>query len=97
MTTYYARMLDAETSGESTYAFDGPPDLMRKTADEIVGAFFEHVETKILKAGADLEINGVIKNKERAIVTAIGSLIPEKNDPPLPILLLISANDAPQR
>ncbi len=94
MTTYHARMLDAETTGESTYDFDGPPDLMARTADEIVGVFFDFVDQQILKPGADWEINGVLKNKDRGIVTAIGSLIPELNDPPLPFLLLISAADA---
>jgi hypothetical protein len=93
MTTYYARMLDSATSGEGSYAFEGPGDLMQRTADEIVAVFFEHVENEILKTHADWEINGVMKNRERRIVTAIGSLIPEKNDPPLPFLLLISDQD----
>ena len=90
MATYYARMLDAETNGEGAYSFEGPDDLMRKTADEVVTTFFEYVEKELLQGHADWEINGVVKNKERGIVTAIGSLIPEKNDPPLPFLLLIS-------
>jgi hypothetical protein len=97
MATYYARMLDAETNGEGSYAFEGPSDLMQKTADEIVSLFFDHVEKEVLRTHADWEVNGVMKNKERGIVTAIGSLIPEKNDPPLPFLLLISnqANASP--
>lgn len=90
MATYYARMLAGEGSGEGSYVFDGPPDLMQRTADEIVGVFFDHVERDVLKTAADWEINGVMKNKERKIVTAIGSLIPEKNDAPMPFLLLIS-------
>ncbi len=90
MATYYARMLDAATNGEGAYTFDGPDDLMRKTADEIVSVFFNHVEREVLKTHADWEVNGVMKNKERKIVTAIGSLIPEKDDQPLPFLLLIS-------
>ncbi len=32
-----------------------------------------------------------MKNRDRGVVTAIGSLIPAKNDPPLPFLLMISA------
>lgn len=90
MATYYARMLDAETNGEGSYTFPGPIDLLERPADEIVAVFFEHVEKEVLKANADWEINGVMKNKERGIVTAIDSLIPDKNDPPLPFLLLIS-------
>ncbi len=96
MATYYARMLDAETNGEGAYTFEGPADLMRKTADEVVSTFFDYVEKELLKRHADWEINGVVKNKERGIVTAIGSLIPEKNDPPLPFLLLISDQAAAQ-
>ncbi|MFA5949565.1 MAG: hypothetical protein WC807_04720 [Hyphomicrobium sp.] len=90
MTTFYARMLDAETNGEGAYSFEGPEDLMTKTADEIVAAFFHHVETEVLSRHADWELNGVMKNKERGIVTAIGSLIPDKDDVPMPFLLLIS-------
>jgi hypothetical protein len=91
MTTYHARMLDAETGGEGRYRFDGPPDLMKRTADEIVAVFFEHVEKEVLRRHADWEINGVMKSRERGVVTAIGSLIPDKNDAPLPFLLMISA------
>jgi hypothetical protein len=92
MTTYRARMLDADTGGEGRYQFDGPPDLMSRTADEIVTVFFDHVEKEVLRRHADWEINGVLKNRERGVVTAIGSLIPAKNDPPLPFLLMISAD-----
>jgi hypothetical protein len=90
MAMYYARMLDAETNGEGSYSFEGPDDLMRRTADEVVTTFFDYVEKELLQGHADWEINGVVKNKERGIVTAIGSLIPQKSDPPLPFLLLIS-------
>ncbi len=47
-TTFYARMLDAGAAGEGSYAFEGLFDLMRKTADEIVAAFFNYVEKDIL-------------------------------------------------
>lgn len=90
MATYYARMLDGETSGEGSYVFEGPSDLMSRTADEIVGVFFDHVEKQVLKSHVDWEINGVLKNRERRIVTAMGSLIPAKDDSPMPFLLLIS-------
>lgn len=90
MATYFARMLDAETGGEGRFRFDGPADLMSKTADEIVATFFEHVDKDVLRHHADWEINGVMKNRERRVVTAMGSLIPEKNDPPMPFLLMIA-------
>ena len=90
MAKYYARMLDAATSGEGSYTFDGPADLMARTADEIVGVFFEHVEKQVLGTNVDWEINGVMKNRDRRVVTAMGSLIPQKDDTPMPFLLLIS-------
>ena len=90
MTKYYARMLDGETSGEGQYTFERPADLMRRPADEIVSLFFDHVEKEVLRSNVDWEINGELKNKERRIVTAMGSLIPQKEDPPMPFLLLIS-------
>lgn len=95
MTVYFARMLDAVTNGEGAYRFDGPADLMQKTADEIVAVFFHFVERDLLSTHADWEVNGIMKNKERGVVTAIGSLIPERGDPPLPFLLMISGQNTP--
>lgn len=91
MPTYHARMLDADTGGEGRCRFEAPADLMSRTADEIVAIFFDHVEQQVLGRHADWEINGVMKNRERGVVTAIGSLIPARHDPPLPFLLMISA------
>jgi len=90
MTTYFGRMLDAETGGEGSYQFEGPEDLMQRTADEVVSIFFEQVEPRVLRHHVDWEVNGVFKNRERRIVSAIGSLIPQKDEPALPFLLLIS-------
>lgn len=91
MTTFYARVLDGETGGEGAYTFEGPADLMSRTADEIVSAFFDKVENDILTKHVDWELNGILKNKERGVVTAMGSLISGKNEPPLPFLLMIAA------
>lgn len=90
MAKFFARMMDASTSGEGSYTFEGPADLMQRTADEIVGVFFEHIERTVLSGNVDWEINGALKNRDRRIVTAMGSLIPEKDDPPMPFLLLIT-------
>ncbi len=94
MITYFARIMDAETGSEAGYKFDGPPDLMSRTADEIVGAFFGEVEREVLQDHLDWELNAVMNNRDRRVVTAIGSLIPEKNDPPIPFLLMISDHNS---
>jgi len=91
MTTYYAQMLDAETGGEGSYRFEAAEDLMQQTADEIVTVFFDCVGDAVLKHHADWELNGVMKNHDRDVVAAMGSLIPEKNEPSLPFVLVISS------
>ena len=90
MTTYFARMLDAENGNEASYEFSGPPDLMNLTANDIVGVFFDDVDHTILDDHVDWELNAALKNPERRVVTAVGSLIPKKDTPPIPFLLMIS-------
>jgi hypothetical protein len=90
MIPYFARIMDAETGSEAGYQFNGPVDLMSRTGDEIVNVFFDQVDREVLRDHADWELNGVVNNRERHVVTAIGSLIPKKNDPPIPFLLMIS-------
>lgn len=91
---YTARMLDAKTGGEGHYEFDSTEDLFKLTADEIVTAFFDHIENDILKHSSDWEMNSVMKNRERRVVTAMGSLILDSNEPPLPFLLMIAEHSA---
>jgi hypothetical protein len=94
MTTYFARIMDAQTGSDASYEFNGPPDLMSRTGDEIVSVFFDEVDEEVLRDHIDWELNAVLNNRERRVVTAIGSLIPEKNDPPIPFLLMISDHDS---
>lgn len=93
MATYYARVLAADRDAEGIYQFDGPDNLFDVTADEIVNVFFSHVEQDVLKHHVDWEINGILKNKERHVVTALGSLIPHEGVAPMPFLLMISDRD----
>jgi hypothetical protein len=94
MTTYFARVMDAQTGSEGNYKFDGPPDLMGRTADEIVNMFFDEVNHEVLHGHVDWELNAVMNNRERRVVTAIGSLIPRRDDPPIPFLLMISDHNS---
>lgn len=90
MTTYYARILDAENGNEAGYEFEGPPDLMTRPADDIVGTFFDQADHMILDDHMDWELNGALNNRERRVVTGIGSLVPKKGTPPIPFLIMIS-------
>ncbi|NJL09189.1 MAG: hypothetical protein HC900_13860 [Methylacidiphilales bacterium] len=64
MATYTARMMSADGAGEGHYTFEAEADLMKKTADEIVGVFFAHVEKDVLKQHVDWELNGVEQEQE---------------------------------
>ena len=86
---FHARMLDASTGGEGAYEFEAADDLMQQPADEVVSAFFDYVDKQLLVPGANWELNSALKNRERRVVTAMGSLIPSQNDAPMPFLLMI--------
>jgi hypothetical protein len=51
------------------------------------------VDQKILCDSGDWELNAVMNNRDRRVVTAIGSLFPKKTEPPIPFLLMISDHD----
>jgi hypothetical protein len=75
MATYVARMMDSATGAEGSYRFEHRDDLMKRPADDIVAAFFEHAEREVFSRGhVEYELNGVVKNKEQKTVVAIGSL-----------------------
>ncbi len=90
--TYRAVMLDAETGGEGRYTFTYPGDLMRETADEVIHQFFNHVDKAVFTHHVDYEINSAFKNKDRRVVTGLGSLVVDHGEKgaELPFLLLIS-------
>lgn len=94
MTTYYARILDAVNGGEAGYEFEAPADLMQRTGDEIVSVFFDDADHGIFDDHVDWELNAVMNNRERHVVTAVGSLFPKKSEPPIPFMLMISDHTA---
>jgi hypothetical protein len=89
MTKFTARLMDGNTGGEGAYTFEAPDDLMKQPVDEIVDLFFTNASAKVLTEHVAWELNSVMRNKERNIVTAMGSFLHAK-DPPVPFLLLIS-------
>ena len=91
MATYRARMMDAETGDDGLYDFEAHDDLMNDTPVRVVRTFFEHVDRTLFPTKhVDYEINAAFKNKERRIVTCMGSLHVEGDVPPAPFLLMIS-------
>ncbi|MGQ0533469.1 MAG: hypothetical protein ACT4OF_12375 [Caulobacteraceae bacterium] len=75
MATYIARMLDSVTGAEGAYRFEHRDDLMKRPADDVVAAFFEHAEREVFsRRHVEYELNGVVKNQKQKTVVAIGSL-----------------------
>lgn len=91
MAIYTARMMSADTGGEGHYMFEADGNLMKRTADEIVGVFFDHVEAQVLRHNVDWELNSAMKSKPHGIVTAMGALVTDDDQASLPFLLMISA------
>lgn len=92
MRKYNAKMLDAATGGEGNYEFQYDGDLFKETSDEVIHQFFEHVDKNVFAHHVDYEVNAAFKNKDRRVVTAIGSLIMERSgkQEEMPFLLMES-------
>lgn len=92
MARFTARMLDADTGGEGVYQFEAPDDLLARTPARVVGQFMAQVDRSLLPhEHVDYELNASMKNAEKGVVTAMGSLILERQ-PPIPFLLMIAAH-----
>lgn len=90
MTTYVARMMDSATGAEGSYRFDHREDLMKRPADEVVGAFFEYAEREVFSRGhVEYELNGAVKKKDT--VVAIGSLHMQGDNDTQPFTIFIAA------
>ena len=91
MAHYRARMMDAETGGEGIHEFEAADDLLDHSPMTVVRTFFQaeraHDMAHLIK---DYELNAAMKNKDRKVVTALGSLI-LTSGMELPFLLMIAA------
>jgi hypothetical protein len=89
MAKFSARLMDGNTGGEGAYRFEASDDLMDLPVDEIVDLFFTSASARVLTENVAWELNSAMRNSDRNIVTAMGSLL-HAEDPPVPFLLLIS-------
>jgi hypothetical protein len=91
MATYRARMIDAVSDREGAHEFEGADDLLEDTPVRVVRSFFEHVDRSALPAGhVDWELNAAFKNRERGVVTCMGSFHFGAEQEPAPFLLMIT-------
>jgi hypothetical protein len=91
MATYRARLIDSIRDHEAMLGFEGADDLMEDTPVRVVRSFFEHVDRAALPTGhVDWELNAAFKNRERGVVTCMGSFHFD-GEPPAPFLLMVQA------
>ena len=91
MTTYHARLMDADSGSEGAYDFEERDDLLDGTPVRVVRAFFEYIDRAVLnKRYIDYEINAAFKSGDRGVVTCMGSLHLKGDEGQTPFLLMIS-------
>ncbi|WP_445679828.1 hypothetical protein [Radicibacter daui] len=90
MAMFKAWLTDSNTGGSARYEFEADADLFKKGANKIVKRFMDHVEKQVLpKKHVDYDLNACFKNKEKRVVTAIGTLHVD-DDPDVAFMLMIS-------
>ena len=92
MTTYRARLMDAETGGEGIHDFEAADDLLTRSPMRVVRTFFERERrTELSDNVEDYELYAALKNKQHGVVTAMGALVVDGNE--LPFMLMISRRE----
>ncbi len=96
MALYRARFIDGLSDTEDSFEFDASDELMNDTPVRVVRAFFGGADPSRFKTKhQDWELNAAFKNRERRVVTCMGSFHLGGDEPPVPFLLLIAPKAAP--
>jgi cytochrome P450 len=89
MALFRARLIDSLSEKEDSFEFDAHEDLMNDTPVRIVRSFFGGSDpSRFHTRHQDWELNAAFKNRERGVVTCMGSFHLD-GEPPVPFLLLI--------
>ncbi|MGF1476732.1 MAG: hypothetical protein ACFB6S_14330 [Geminicoccaceae bacterium] len=73
--TCNAVVMGPVSGSDHLYQFDVEDDFMDRPADEIVEAFVDYLHREgELKDPSAYELNSAIKNREKGVIMAIGSL-----------------------
>lgn len=91
MAQYRARLIDGLSDGEDSFEFEAADELMNDTPVRVVRAFFGGSDpTRFRTKHQDWELNAAFKNRERRVVTCMGSFHLGGEEAPVPFLLLIA-------
>lgn len=87
---YKATIMDAETGAENTYEFEAEPDLFDKPRAKLIEAFMSYVDhVELPKEDIGYDIVSAFKDRERKVVTCIGTMRLHGGD--IPFMAMISA------
>lgn len=90
--TYCAAVMDAETGGNETYAFDAETDLFEMSPPEIIDIFIKHLESKgLYPSPISCQLDFAVNKTDKKVVLATGSLVLTRGE--IPFLLMISPRD----
>ncbi len=80
MALYKATLMHGARDAEGVHMFEAPEDLMSQTPVRIMRTFMAWIDAHAGIGHVDFELNAAMKNKDGAVVTALGSLIFHETD-----------------
>ena len=89
MARFTATMMHGKRDAEGSYTFEAMDALLEASPVRVVRTFMEWIEAHAGLGHVDYELNAALKNREKGIVTALGSLQFEGGDAE-PFILYIS-------
>ncbi len=89
MASYTAILMHGNRSAEGTYRFEAEDGLLSRTPITVLRTFLEWVEEHTPLDHIDYEVNAAMRNKDKGVVTALGSLHFE-DDGDQPFVCMIS-------
>lgn len=83
-----AVVMGPESGTDSTYKFAAPDNLMDLPSDEVVEMFIHHLhDSGMLPDRNAYELNSAFKNREKRVVTGLGSLHFSNEDMPFVVMI----------
>lgn len=93
MAKYQATLMHGERGGEGSYTFEAKDGLIQKSPMKTLKAFIAHLEATAGLGHIDWIASAALRNKEKGVVTAMGSFIFHGDDEQPFICMITEAKD----
>ena len=90
MAQFQMVMMHGERGGEGVYRFEAADDLLRHSPITVLRAAMAYLDAHAGIGHIDYEVNAALKNADKGVVTAMGSLVFHGEDHQ-PFICFISA------